>query len=362
MKIISRVNSYLDLLRFYSGVFPPAGTVLKGINAFFTGRASFPVTVDILVTDVCNLFCDMCYSSERYIPGSNKGKDILTLDEISKFLEECSSFRPVIHFGGGEPFSREDMTKIILEVKNKGMKCLVTTNGTLLNRNKVKDLLDTGVDGIIVSLYGDKEIHDSITGFKGAFERVQDAIMNIKENKNKDQKLYVSSIIRPEYLNSIEPLVSRVYAMGVDGMKMEHLNFISRKDYEGFLKEKRLDVISSYVEEKTFRHEDGLNIIGVMKRVKKKYGRFVLFKPGLSDRQVLNWYVTGTHKGQVCFFRRHSAVINYNGEVIPCQFLPGIVMGNIKEDKFSDIWKRTFKDRKQSLSEYYPVCQRCCKG
>ena len=362
MKIISRVISYLNLLRFYRGVFPPFETLRKSINVFLASRTSFPVTVDILVTDICNLSCDMCYFAGADNRGLDKGKGVLTFEEIDNFLEECAEYRPVIHFGGGEPFSREDMIRILGEVKNKGMKCLVTTNGTLLNSNKVKDLLLTGVDGIIVSLYGDKELHDSITGSKGAFERAQTVIRQIKEMKDNYQKVYVSSIIRPENLKSIETLVSMVYDMGVDGMKIEHLNFISKKDHACLLKQNKSDVISSYVEKKTFSHEDSLNIIKLMRSIDNKYGKFVLFKPALSDRQIRSWYVSGPHKEKTCIFRRHSAVINFNGDVIPCQFLPGLGSGNIKKEKLLDIWRRTFRSRKQILTGYNPICKRCCKG
>lgn len=115
----------------------------------------FGRTIDYLrisVTDRCNLRCQYCMPAQgvEFIPHD----EILSYDEI---LTLCKIFAELgvqkIKITGGEPLVRKDICSLIGAVKQMdGIKSVtVTTNGVLL-KQYAKELSDSGVDGINVSL------------------------------------------------------------------------------------------------------------------------------------------------------------------------------------------------------------------
>ena len=61
---------------------------------------------------------------------------------------------------------RKDLLEIISFIKQNDLKCLMTTNGFLMEEQVLKSLKGW-VDVLNISLYGPREIHDKIVGVEG---------------------------------------------------------------------------------------------------------------------------------------------------------------------------------------------------
>jgi MoaA/NifB/PqqE/SkfB family radical SAM enzyme len=253
------------------------------------------------------------------------------------------------------------MALIIEKVKAAGIKCLVTTNGTLLDGDIAGRVLKSGIDGIIVSIYGDRQRHDSVTRCKGSFDKTMNAVRIIKEKKTPGQKLFLSTVVFPENPGTLEASARVARDAGVDRLKIEHLNFITRKEKEAMVEKTGPGVATSYVVEDLYSRSVSDKINEILETLSKRYRGFIMIKPALSSRQVIDWYSFSGKRLGPCYFRNHSAVINYNGDVIPCQFFPGIVYGNIKKESIADIWKKAGTLKMGTDAGEYAVCQRCCK-
>ena len=58
--ISNSVIPHFKVLTFYKQIFPLKKIVREGINIIIKGTSSFPLTVNMLLTDKCNFSCQMC--------------------------------------------------------------------------------------------------------------------------------------------------------------------------------------------------------------------------------------------------------------------------------------------------------------
>ena len=115
------------------------------------------------ITRRCNLKCVHCYADSH--------NDIeLKTEECLEIIDKLSSFKvPIILFSGGEPLLRKDLIDIAEYAKKNGIKCVLSTNGTLIDRDLAESLKDV-FDYVGVSLDGMKAVNDKFRGVKGAFD------------------------------------------------------------------------------------------------------------------------------------------------------------------------------------------------
>ena len=128
-----------------------------------------PRSVDIDITNECNLRCKYCYHFTG--PGDVRG-DVPT-DEWLRFFEELGRSAVMdVCIGGGEPFYREDLKELIDGVVKNRMRFSLLSNGTLITDETASYIASTRrCDRIQVSIDGGSpETHDLSRG-KGNFHR-----------------------------------------------------------------------------------------------------------------------------------------------------------------------------------------------
>jgi MoaA/NifB/PqqE/SkfB family radical SAM enzyme len=137
-----------------------------------------PTLVDLEITNRCNLRCDVCWFWGKSGIGDRYGKLEMSTDEIYTLIDEVRYYKPSIYIGGGEPFVRDDIFKILEYIKNCGLTISLTTNGTLLDDDKIEKIVELGIDGITFSVDGDEKLHDDIRGI-GTFKKVTRSIKSL---------------------------------------------------------------------------------------------------------------------------------------------------------------------------------------
>ncbi|MET1123895.1 MAG: radical SAM protein [Archaeoglobaceae archaeon] len=146
------------------------GKIPEGLKKFVA--AGKPVVV-WNVTRSCNLNCVHCYASTT--------RDFeLSRDDCLRMIDELANFGvPLILFSGGEPLLRDDVFEIAAYAKRKGIKCVLSTNGTLINEDNFEEL--AVFDYVGVSLDGVGAANDSFRGVRGAFERALKGLLLARE-------------------------------------------------------------------------------------------------------------------------------------------------------------------------------------
>ena len=136
----------------------------------------------VSVTDRCDFRCTYCMSENmEFLPK----KDVLSLEELDRL---CNTFIDLgvkkLRITGGEPLVRKNIMQLFKNLGKKLGKGLeeltLTTNGSQLDRY-AKDLLNTGVKRINISLDSlNKNKFKSITR-NGDFDKVIKGIMTAKK-------------------------------------------------------------------------------------------------------------------------------------------------------------------------------------
>ncbi|UCH11863.1 MAG: radical SAM protein, partial [Candidatus Omnitrophota bacterium] len=174
LDFLTGVQSQLNNILLFRNIFSMRKTLKRAFLLPLdyysrSGKASLPpLAINLLVTLRCNAHCKVCSFRDVL----NIGVDELTIDEIKKFVQDIARHKPSIFLGGGEPFIRKDIFEIIRVIKGYGLACGIITNGLLLDENKIQQLIALNVEYIAFSLHGPEEIHDGITGIKGAYKRL----------------------------------------------------------------------------------------------------------------------------------------------------------------------------------------------
>ncbi|MDR2162143.1 MAG: 12,18-didecarboxysiroheme deacetylase [Desulfovibrio sp.] len=127
------------------------------------------------MTRRCNLKCIHCYARAL----GEDGTDPLSTEQGEALIDDLAAYGvPVLLFSGGEPLVRRDLPHLAAYAAGKGLRTVISTNGTLLSREKARELKTVGLSYVGISLDGGREVHDRFRGVDGAFDRALRGIEN----------------------------------------------------------------------------------------------------------------------------------------------------------------------------------------
>ncbi len=127
------------------------------------------------ITRKCNLQCVHCYNDS----GPDKTCNEISTEHAKAVIDDLAGFGvPSILFSGGEPLMRYDLFELIEYAVGKGLRTVISTNGTLIAEDKAQEIKRLGVSYVGISLDGIGPINDKFRGVSGAFERAVKGIRN----------------------------------------------------------------------------------------------------------------------------------------------------------------------------------------
>src|SRR3984885_2503906 len=107
-----------------------------------------PVCLYLEVTNRCNLLCETCPRTfEELEPPADMSWELFT-----RIVDQVPDIARVVLHGVGEPMLVKALPRMIRYLKDRGVYVLFNTNGTLLSAKKHRELIDTGLDELRVSL------------------------------------------------------------------------------------------------------------------------------------------------------------------------------------------------------------------
>lgn len=128
-------------------------------------------------TRQCNLKCVHCYAHAKAGSAENE----LSTEEGRRLIDDLADFGvPVLLFSGGEPVMRTDLPELAAYAVKKGMRAVISTNGTLINPELADIFKDIGLSYVGISLDGMRDINDRFRGVPGAFDAALKGIENCK--------------------------------------------------------------------------------------------------------------------------------------------------------------------------------------
>ncbi len=115
----------------------------------------FPIHLDIETTNVCNLRCPFCAITYKNWGPYKKGYlDLLLFKRIIDEGIDNGLYSVKLSLRG-EPLLHPEINKMVVYAKERGVTDIYfNTNGTLLDENKINQLIDSGLDRISISFEG----------------------------------------------------------------------------------------------------------------------------------------------------------------------------------------------------------------
>ena len=133
-----------------------------------------PVCLYLETTNRCNLPCGTCPRTfEELEPPADMSWELFT-----QIVDQFPKIERVVLHGVGEPMMVRDLPKMIRYLKDRGTYVLFNTNGTLLNRRKGLELMESGLDELRVSLDAAEPATFKIVRGLDMFDRI---VKNVRE-------------------------------------------------------------------------------------------------------------------------------------------------------------------------------------
>ncbi len=311
------------------------------------------------VTQACNLKCVHCYAH-----ATEKGhKKELSTKEGFAVLDDLAEFGvPVVLFSGGEPLVRKDLMDLASYAVQRGMRAVISTNGTLITRTMAKELRKVGLSYVGVSLDGLKEVHDRFRGKKGAFRDAMQGIRNCQEQGLKVGLRFTLNRMNVEEVPGIFDLLEET---NIPRVCFYHLVYAGRG--------------SNLVEHDLNHAETRKTVDLIMDRTKDLHGRGLAKEVLTVDNHADGPYVylrmvgeKSDRAGEVLELLKMNegnssgrgiGCISWDGAVHADQFWRHLSFGNVREKPFSEIWTdlthpvmAKLKDKKQHVKGRCASC------
>jgi len=137
--------------------------------------------------------------------------------------------------GWGEPLLNPDLFEIIETVKDAfSGKITMTTNGLLLDREKMERIIALGLDTVCVSVDASSESRYRAARKGGDFKilhRVLDEFATLRDGSGKERPLLFGTyLLRKDALSDLDEFVGLVSAHGFDGVVFQQMTGIFSKD------------------------------------------------------------------------------------------------------------------------------------
>ncbi len=310
------------------------------------------------MTRRCNLRCVHCYSSSQNIRYGNE----LTTAEAKAMIRDLATFgSPVILFSGGEPLMHRDLPELARYAVDQGMRAVISTNGTLITRQKAAVFKEIGLSYVGVSLDGMKVTHDHFRGVEGAFDT---AMKGIRTCRDLGIKVGVRFTINRNNVADVPAIFDLLEKENIPRCCFYHLVYSGRgskligEDLSHDQTRALLDLIMDRTKDLFSRglkkeiltvdnHADGPYIY--LRLQKENPGRAAEVLELLKMNE-------GNSSGN------GIACISWDGEIHADQFWRGISFGNVRKRPFSEIWTDTGNELMAKLKDKKPyVTGRCAK-
>lgn len=285
-------------------------------------------------TQRCNLRCRHCYSNA----GEGGAGEELSGAEAREMISGLARYGvPVLLFSGGEPLLRPDVMELGAWAAGKGIRTVLSTNGTLIGRGEATAIRESGFSYVGISLDGLESDNDRFRGVAGAFD---EAIEGMRQCINAGLKTGLRVTLTRQNLTSLEPLLDLARREGLARVCVYHLVYcgrgsdmarddlapgeargvmdaIIRKAREFYADNRELEILT------VDNHADGVYIY--LKLLAEDPARAAAAR-SLLER-------AGGNRSGIGI-----ACIDAQGSVYPDQFMRQSPVGNVREKTFPEIW------------------------
>jgi len=303
------------------------------------------------ITRKCNLNCLHCGSDCKHELNVAE----LTTDSWIKIIENIKeNFSTDLTFiiTGGEPLLHPDLDIITDAIKKAGMKWGMVTNGLLLDKKKINNLLENKINGITLSLDGIESTHNKLRNNKNSYSKTISALKLIGESPIKFKD--VVTCVYPDNLNQLDNIAKTLIENGISEWRLFRIfpSGRAKDNNELLLSFNQTQQMVNWIKQNRKQYkEKGLNI-------NLSCEGWIPFK---DDRKVRD-------NPFFCRAGINIASILCDGNITGCSNNnESFYEGNILKNDFSFIWENNFKKFRDRSWVNQTKCGNCehlkkCQG
>ena len=272
-------------------------------------------------TSRCNLNCLHC--------GSDCSKDAqyqdMPLEDFLRAIDTIPDPAPnfLVVLTGGEPLLRKDLAQCGREIRRRGMRWSMVSNGYLYDEAMHISLLNAGMGALTISLDGMEESHNWLRNRPQSFSRVDQAIglAAAAPRLNFD----VVTCVNSRNIGELSQIRDYLLMKGVKAWRLFTIAPIGRakENAEMFLSEKQFVVLMDFIVESRRQH-----LLDVKFSCESYVGSY-------------EWRVRDS--GFFCRAGINIGSILIDGSISACPNIDrSFAQGNIYQDDFYDVWQSRF--------------------
>ena len=315
-----------------------------------------PETVDIDITERCNLRCQYCY----FFSSPAEVKDLPKEEWLTFFEELNRNAVKSVCIAGGEPFIREDLRDILAGVVRNRMRFSLLSNGTLIDDDMAAYIASTRrCDYVQVSIDGSIPItHESFRG-KGTFYKAVEGIRTLQRH---GVPAAVRVTIHRQNVHDLE---------NVARLLLEDIGLPAfSKNAAGYL-----GLCQKNTEQVQLTTQDRELAMATLVKLIKKYGNRINAMAGpLAEAKAWREMEAARARGLEslpgrgrlvgcgCVFNKIA--VRTDGVIVPCGMLSHIELGRINRDDLGEIWRNhpalwKVRDRQRIPLSGFEFCRDC---
>ena len=325
------------------------------------------------VTKGCNLRCIHCRATATEL---SSPYDLPTTKALNLIKQVSQSFLPILVLSGGEPLFRHDIFDLASYATSLGIRVALATNGTLVTKQMARQILDSGLRRVSISLDGaDASTHDAFRGISGAFDAALRGFRNLREL---GMSLQINMTIARHNARQLPAVLGLAKEMGADalhtfllvpvgcGVDIAAEQMVPAEEYEEILNWFYDRSLEGGIELKATCAPHYFRVMRQRRAAERRAASSlsrpagapvtsgtteaigptemtmpgstgialhpVPATPGPGHPQDMNAMTKGCLAGtSVCF-------ISHQGEVYPCGYLP-VLAGDLNKQSFAEIWE-----------------------
>jgi len=194
---------------------------------------SNPFFAQIEPTTKCNLSCEICLN-----PRLTKKED-LSFDGFRMILGKLPHLRKISLVGRGEPLLNGDIFNMVRFAKSKRMLVGFATNGTIINRSIINEIVSSGVDWVNISI--DSASKDKLETMRAGlnYKILLDNIKNLSESTNGSSRPRVAiwTVLTDKNIDELEAIVLLTKKMNIKNLCFQGMHFWGKRSSD----RKRID-------------------------------------------------------------------------------------------------------------------------
>jgi radical SAM protein with 4Fe4S-binding SPASM domain len=295
-----------------------------------TTLGAMPMGLSIEPTTSCNLRCSECPSGLRLF---SRPTGMLSPETFRQVIDEVKNKLIWLTFYfQGEPYLNRNFLNMVKYAHEKGLYTMTSTNAHYLTDQVARETIESGLSRIIISMDGvSQETYEQYRK-GGSLDQVKQGIANLvkwkKELKSSTPHIVLQFIVFGHNEHEIDQVKQVGRELGVDEVKIK-----SAQIYD-FNNEALLPKDENY------------------SRYHKKNGQYSI------KNELMNH----------CWRMWSSAVITWDGKVIPCCFDKDAhhQLGNVQTHKLKEIWLshpyHRFRNQVLINRKAVDICTNCTEG